>query len=212
MTMVNVMLVDDHQLLVEGFEAALAKHNINVVKSLTTLNEVESNYEAIQPDVLILDIRFEGQTGNGLDTCEQVLKHHHDAKIIMLSQFDQDYIVQKAYEIGAKAFIRKDDNIKHLVEAIHNAVKDEVYFSPDIAQKLAKHSIGASNPLGVLSERQMEIFMLTANGLNQQEIAEQQSLSIRTVNKIIAEIKAALSLERQTDFTKLAIKHQLIEV
>lgn len=206
------MLADDHELLIKGFKAALKKHDISVVKSLTSTEKLFEEYSQVLPDVLVLDVRFGDKTDSGLQACESILIKDPSAKVIMLSQFDQEYIIKKSYKIGVYSFIRKNDDLKELVNAIHAAHQGEKYFSPEIAKKMALHSIEPPNPIESLSERELQIFVSVANGKTQQEISNEQGLSMKTVNKVITEIKEKLSLKRVTDFTKLGIKYNVISL
>lgn len=212
MKRIKVMLADDHELLIKGFKEALKKHDINVVKSLTSTSELFEEYSQVLPDVLVLDVRFDDRKDSGLQACEDILSKEPSAKIIMLSQFDQEYIIKKSYQMGVYAFIRKNDDLKELVNAIQSAYKGDKYFSPEIAKKMALLSIEPPNPIDSLSERELEIFVSVANGKTQQEISNEQSLSMKTVNKVITEIKEKLSLERVTDFTKLGIKYNVVSL
>ncbi len=209
---IKVMMVDDHQLVIDGFEASLSKFDIKVVKSLTSLENVREIYCKVSPDVLVLDVRFDGENKTGLDACEEIMAMTNDAKIVILSQFDHVYVVQKAYSVGALAFVKKDSEINTLVEAIKMARQGKKYFSPQMAQKLARLAVDNKEPLQVLSERELTIFKMVADGDNNNEIAEKVNLTPKTVGKIIFDIKEKLSIDRAAEFTKMAIKYQILEL
>ena len=209
---IKVILADDHELLIKGFTEALKKHDIEVVKSLTSTEKLSDEYARLRPDVLVLDVRFDEKNDSGLQACEAILAENPSAKIVMLSQFDQEYIIKKSYQMGAFSFIRKNDELQELINSIHSAYHGEKYFSPAIAKKMAFFSINPPNPIENLSERERQIFISVANGKTQQEISNEQELSMKTVNKVISDIKDKLRLERVTDFTKMGIKYHIISI
>ncbi|WP_020405012.1 response regulator [Hahella ganghwensis] len=207
---ISVILADDHRLLVEGFKIALSDFGIDVVKSFEAPDGVIDAYKKLKPDVMVLDIRFTGNM-NGLELCSQIRKNDPNARIVMLSQFDQEDVIQSAYEVGAKAFIKKDDDVEFLVEAIRHAAAGENYFSPEVAQKLARMSISPS-PSKILDEKELNVFRLVANGMTNPEIAEELAVSLKTISKLTVSIKNKLGISRSAEFTKLAIKYNLIKL
>jgi len=211
---IKVMLADDHELVSRGIKELLSTkgNGIDVVKVVNSTNNICEEYYQAQPDVLILDVRFcgENRTDSGFIACEQVLDNYPSAKIVILSQFDSDYVIKKSYQLGAYAFICKNDNMDEFVDGIKSAYEGERYFSPGVARQMASYSIEPS--IESLNEREIKIFKLVADGMTQKEISEQENLSVKTVNWIIADIKNKLKLNRPTDFTKLAMLHNLVDV
>ncbi len=207
---ISVILADDHKLLVEGFKIALSDFGIDVIRSFETPEGVIDAYDQLKPDVLVLDIRFTGNM-NGLELCSRILELHPNARIVMLSQFDQDDVIQSAYEGGAKAFIQKDADVEYLVAAIQHAAQGKNYFSPEVAQRLAQLSISPS-PTKILDEKELNVFRLVANGMTNPEIAEELEVSLKTISNITVAIKNKLGISRNAEFTKLAIKYNLINL
>jgi two-component system invasion response regulator UvrY len=207
----TVLLADDHPIVMTGFSASLAKFGIKVVGEANTVEEAVEKYAALTPDVLVLDIRF-GEKQTGLDTAKEILQQHPDANIVFLSQFDQDSLIKETYRIGARAFVTKDCAPAELAQAVMRAREGELYFLPQIAERLANLSVrGDSSPQSRLDERELEVFILLAKGLTIAEMVENLSLSQKTISNAIYAIKQKLGIHRPADITRLAVKHCLIE-
>lgn len=207
---IRVLLADDHPIVMTGFAMSLGSLGINVLGQARTPQEALEQYAALKPDVVILDIRF-GADLTGLDAARDILAQFADAKIIFLSQFDQDALIKEAYRLGAMAFVTKDCDPADLATAVQRAHQGELYFLPQIAERLANLSVrGDESPQSLLNERDLEIFKLMAEGLTNAEIAERLDLSLKTISNVSQAIKEKLGVHRPAYITKLAVKHGLI--
>lgn len=208
---IRVLLADDHPIMLMGFATSLSSHGISVVGQATEPEDVLKQYKALLPDILVLDIKF-GSHLTGLDTAKNLLNKHPEAKIVFLSQFDQDQFIKKTYQLGARAFITKTCTPKDLATALKRVFQGEVYFPPQIAERLASLTIRDSSPQSLLDEKEIEIFIMLAQGLAQAEIAEKLNVSQKTVSNANVSIKKKLSIDRQADITLLAVKHGLVDI
>jgi DNA-binding NarL/FixJ family response regulator len=208
---IRIVMADDHPLLMDGFEAVLAAHGVKMIGKSTVPDRVLSLYEEMQPDVLMLDIRF-GKDMTGLDTAKEVIKRFPAANIVFLSQFDQDSLIREAYRIGGRAFLTKSCGADELVDALKLAQRGENFFLPEVARRLANIAIqGDTSPLRNLDARELEVFKHMAQGLTLQEIAEEMGLSIKTISNTSQTIKDKVGLQRAAEITRLAVKSGLIE-
>lgn len=190
---------------------SLANFGIEVIGEAKTPDDAVKMYASLQPDVLMLDIRF-GERLTGIDAAKEVLKAYPEAKIIFLSQFDQDSLIKETYKIGARAFVTKDCDPADLALAVTRAHEGELFFMPQIAERLASLSVrGDHSPQSRLDERELEIFILIAQGLTNAEIADRLALSLKTISNISLAVKEKLGVHRPADIARLAIKHELIE-
>ena len=208
---IRVFLADDHRLLVEGFRHALKDFNIDVVEVAYSLNGLINRYFEVKPDVLVIDVRFDSKNvaENGLDICEELLAKDPKAKIIVFSQFDDQYIIEGAYKIGALAFVLKDESTEILDQAIRTVAEGREFFSPQVAQLLARSSVKDRNPTKLLDEKELRAFLLTADGESLAEVAEAMNLSTKTVGNLLKSIKAKLDIDTSSDITKVAIRFGL---
>jgi DNA-binding NarL/FixJ family response regulator len=208
---IRVMLADDHPIVMTGFAMSLSEHGMEVVGQAKSPDEALAMYGQLQPDVLVLDIRF-GTELTGLDAATHILEAHPRAKIVFLSQFDQDSLIKETYRLGAHAFVTKDCDPADLATAVRHAREGKLYFLPQIAERLASLAVrGDVSPQSQLDERGLEIFKLMAEGLTNAEIAEKLNLSTKTISNISQSVKEKLGVHRQAYITKLAVKHGLIE-
>ncbi|HWJ93354.1 MAG TPA: response regulator transcription factor [Telluria sp.] len=208
---IRVMLADDHPIVMKGFAMSLEAEGMEVVGQARTPSEAAAMYNDTRPDVAVLDMRF-GTELTGLDAAQHILKADPHAKIVFLSQFDQDSLIKETYRMGAHAFVTKDCDPADLATAVRHANEGKLYFLPQIAERLASLAVrGDVSPQSQLDERGLEIFKLMAEGLTNAEIAEKLNLSTKTISNISQSVKEKLGVHRQAYITKLAVKHGLIE-
>lgn len=209
-TAIKVLLADDHPIVMAGFAMSLENFGLVIVGQAKTPQDAVALFTQQQPDVVILDIRFGAQL-TGLDAAKQIWQINPKARIIFLSQFDQDSLIKEAYRMGASAFVTKDCEVTDLVLAIRRAHAGELYFMPVIAERLANLSVrGDASPQSLFDERELAIFTLMAEGLTNVEIAEKLELSSKTISNVSQSIKERLGLHRPAEITKLAVKHGLV--
>ena len=208
---IHVVLADDHPLLMAGFAMSLSDYGIRVIGQAKTPDDAVVQYLKLKPDVLVLDIRF-GEKLSGLNAAKELLEKDGTAKIVFLSQFDQDSLIKEAYRLGGYAFVTKDRDAQELADAIRHAADGKTYFLPQVAERLANLAVrGDSSPQSQLEEREVEIFTLMAQGLTNVEIADRLNLSPKTISNVSQSVKEKLGIHRPADITRLAVKHGLIE-
>jgi DNA-binding NarL/FixJ family response regulator len=208
---IRVMLADDHPIVMTGFAMSLGAQGMEVVGQAKSPDEAVAMYAEHRPDVAVLDIRF-GTELTGMDAAQNILKADPRAKIVFLSQFDQDSLIKETYRLGAHAFVTKDCDPADLADAVRQAHAGKLYFLPQIAERLASLAVrGDVSPQSMLDERSLQIFRLMAEGLTNNEIAERLNLSTKTISNISQSVKEKLGVHRQAYITKLAVKHGLIE-
>lgn len=207
---ITVLIADDHPVVRTGFATSLAPFGIKMVGEAASTEEVIPRFLELKPDVLVLDIRF-GDELYGLEVATELLKKEPKAKIVFVSQFNQDSIIKRTYKIGGKAFLPKNCDASDLAAAIKQAKNNELYYTPKVAATLANLSVlGDHSPETILLERELEIFKLMAQGMTIVEIAEAKNLSVKTISNVRQSIMEKLSIQRPADITRLAIRHGLI--
>ncbi len=208
---IRVLLADDHPLIMAGFAMSLESFGIEVVGQALTPEDTVKKYQALLPDVLVLDIRF-GEKLTGLDAARSVIVQFREAKIVFLSQFDQDNLIKEAYSLGGRAFVTKNASPEELATAIQHVHSGEVYFLPQVAQRLATLAIhGDTTPRAILDPRELQVFTSMAQGLTNVEMAEKLDLSLKTISNLSQAVKEKLGIHRAADITRLAIKHGFFE-
>lgn len=212
MTQISVMIADDHPLIVEGLTSVLTRHGLKVIGSSNVASTVADTVATLQPDVLVLDMRFGDGDIGGLDVLQVLQARQSPVRVVVYTQFDQDEVVREAYKRGAKAFVTKNTDAAELADTITRAHAGETVFLPSIANRLALMSVrGDESPLAKLQPREIDVFKLMAQGLTNVEIAERMSLSPKTISMTSQAIKDQLGIHRPADITLLAVKCGLIE-
>ena len=211
MTALRVLIADDHPLIIEGLIAALKRLGLRVAGHVQVATEVIAKYMQTRPDVLVLDVRF-GPGPTGLDVARELIARDANARIVFYSQFDQNEVIREAYRLGGAAFITKNTPPEVLARAIGEAHAGRTYFLPEIAERLALLGVrGDQSPRSMLDEREVEVFMLMAGGLTNNEIAERMNLSAKTIGSVGQALKEKLGVQRATDMTRLAVRHGMLD-
>lgn len=199
----RVLVIDDDKLVCVSLKTILeSQGDINVIGTGNSGQEALELFRSLNPDILLMDIRMDGMTG--LEAAETILNNDKNAKILFLTTFsDDDYIV-KALKIGAKGYIIKQ-NFECIVPSLKAVYSGQSVFGDDIVSKIPSLINNTSKvdffSFGI-TEKELEIITLVADGLSNKEIASNLYLSEGTVRNTITIILQKLSLR---DRTQLAI-------
>jgi two-component system, NarL family, invasion response regulator UvrY len=209
---IKLFIADDHPAISLAVTHGLKAKAMEIVGRTLAPDEVMDSVQRLQPDVVVLDVRFGRETANtGLDVARKVRNAFADVGIVVYSQFDNVEIVQEAYRAGAQAFVPKSAPLEMLAQAIEQAHAKRIYLTPEIAQLLAMVKIsGDRSPQAVLEERELEVFRYIAIGLTSNEIAEEMGMSPKTISNVRQAALEKLKVERPADITLLAVEHGLI--
>ncbi|MCW3805115.1 response regulator [Plebeiibacterium marinum] len=179
--MINVAIVDDHELFREGLVLVLDQiDEINIVKDYCSGNEFLSDLDNLNIDIVLMDIKMEGL--NGIETTQKAKAIKPDLKVIAVTMFVEDSYYMQMIQAGAHGFVLKKAGKYELGQAIMEVYKGGNYFSQEILQKMALSAIGGTNSKeNQLSNREIEVLQLICKGLSTKEIAESLFLSQKTV-------------------------------
>jgi NarL family two-component system response regulator LiaR len=207
---IKVMLVDDHDMVRNGLEVMLETSD-----DLVMIGEANSGQKAIdicgtvQPDVILMDLVMPGV--DGVEATRRILERHPDIKVIALTSFKENDLVQAALEAGAISYLLKNVSINELTEAIRLAHVGKSRLAPEAASVLIK---AATQPplLGHdLTARERDVLPLVTKGLNNREIAEQLVISRSTVKNHVSSILRKLGASSRVEAASLAVEHKLVE-
>jgi len=194
----RVLIADDHPLFRHGIMALLsATPEMEVVGEASTGEEAVGLAAALQPDVILMDIQMPGV--NGVEATRQILRESPQARILMVTMFEDDASVFTAMRAGARGYVLKDTEKTELLRAIRAVGSGEAIFSPAIATRLLEFFSAPRPPLPPqafpdLTDREREILDLIAQGRNNQEIASQLVLSPHTVRNYVSSIFSKLQV------------------
>jgi len=197
----NVLLVDDHHLLLEGLQNLLAAHGVQVVGLAHDGLEAVELARATRPDFILMDIRM--PRGDGLEATRRICAEWPAARIVILTTSTEDADLFEAVKSGACGYLLKSMNADELIECLHGAQEGVPPFSPGLAARVlgeyARLAGQQPAPAGEaeLTPRQREVLALVAEGLTYKEVGARLNLSPRTIKYHMAEIMAQLHLEHR---------------
>lgn len=211
-----MVVADDEGLVRAGFRAILeAEDGIEVVGEAADGREALAISRALQPTVVLMDIRMPGL--DGLEATRRLLRDPDPPKVLVVTTFDLDEYVYEAFKIGASGFLLKDAPREQLISAVRVVERDEALLAPAITRRLIERflhkPLAETKPpdsLG-LSSRELEVLKLLACGLSNTEIAEQLIVSRATIKTHVASILAKLGLRDRVQAVVLAYESGLIE-
>lgn len=209
----TVMIVEDHPLIVEGITNLFHScDDIDLVAVCESPSHVMELYAGYKPSVVLLDIKYRKQERTGLDICKDLLGKDPEAKIVFLSQFDQEVLITEAYKIGGLAYIMKDeDTATEVPAAIRAAARGEKYFSQLTSQRLASFSVDSSNITSLLDGEELQYFRLFALVLKREEIAGRMNVSLKTVTNKRKLLEQKTGISTDWGFVQAATKAGLID-
>ena len=207
-TQISVLLVDDHVMVRKGLASMLSAY-----EDLCLAGEADDGemgalmYEHTTPDVVLMDMMMPRM--DGVTAIVKIRERHPDAKIIALTSFDSDELVQQALQAGAIGYLLKNASADELAKAIRAARHGKRTLSPEAADSLIHLLNQEPTPGHDLTEREREVLMLMVEGLNNNEIAERIFLSVSTVKFHVSAILSKLGVTNRIEAVALAVQHGL---
>lgn len=193
----NIIIIDDDPLVVESLKIIINADGINILAVGYDGFQAVEYYAKYKPDLILMDIRMEKMSG--IDAAKEILKMDPKAKILLITTFQDDEYIATALSLGCKGYILKQ-NIKGIIPAINAVHSGNLVFDSKIVSNIKKYT---EKDIEInLSDREFDILLLVAEGLNNKEIAEKLYLSEGTVRNYISNMLEKLSLR---DRTQLAI-------
>ncbi len=204
----RILIIDDDNLVLASLKTILeAEPEIEVVGSGNSGQQAIELYRRIKPDVLLMDIRMDEMTG--IEAADEILAADKEAKILFLTTFSDDAYIAKAFQIGAKGYILKQ-NFDSIAPSVKAVCMGQRVFGDEIITKLPGLE-GNRIKLGIskfnITEKEMEIIVQVANGLSNKEIAKTLFLSEGTVRNYISVILEKLNLRDRTQLAVYYYKH-----
>ena len=208
-TAVKVYLVDDHAVVREGYKHLLEKANIKVVAEATSGEEAYLNYEAIKPDVVIMDLSMPGM--GGIETIKKILAKDKHAKILAFSMHDEVVYCTRVMQAGASGYVTKSSAPNVLVEAVFAIAANKRYISHDLAHTIATQRLKPDSALDSLTPREFEVFRLLAKGLSLEDVANTLNLNYKTIANHQTHLLQKLHVENRSQLVLAAIKLNILE-
>lgn len=213
---IKVLIVDDHHVVRQGLRTFLDLHeDILVVGEAGDGETAVEMVRQLNPDVVLMDLVMPRL--DGIAATRQVKSMAPDVKVIALTSFTEDEKVFPAIQAGASGYLLKDVSPDDLVEAIRAAFRGEARLHPDVLRKLMEQVAIQTSPVREpmvenLTERELDVVRLVAQGCSNHTIAEELVISEKTVKTHISNILSKLHLEDRTQLAIYALKKGLVEL
>jgi two-component system, NarL family, response regulator LiaR len=208
---VRVLIVEDHVFVREGTRELIQRDPaVEVVGEAGTAEEALTLTERLRPDVVLLDLALPDR--NGIDVLPALCEKAPDARIVVLSAYDDGDYVVAAIEAGAAGYLLKTARGQEVVEAIHAVGRGQVVLQAEVAGELRRSLRRGSTGRDALSPREMEILRLAARGWRNRDIASEMGISVRTVEGHLSHVLGKLGLSSRTEAVVYGAAHGWFEL
>lgn len=209
MSTINVLLTDDHQIIIDGLKSLLNNQDdIQVVAEANNGREALRILGLISIDVLLMDIDM--PVMNGIDALKEIRKNYPNVRVIILSMHNEAGMIKSLIDIGANGYLLKSCTQDELVEAIKKVASGQSYFSSDVTLALLKPTSNQGQPNELLTEREIEILKLIAAGFSNKEIGDQLFISHRTVDTHRTNLMKKLDVSNIAGLISYAIRNGIV--
>ena len=210
--MIKILVVDDHAVVRRGLRQILAEtSDLHVAGEAGTAAEAMQKVGDERWDVVVLDVGLAGKSG--LDLIADIRKLRPEARVLVLTMFSEEQYAVRAIRAGAAGFLTKESAPDKLVDAVRKVAGGGRFITPELAETLASMVAGegAGKPHERLSNREFEILKLIGSGKTVSQIAEDLTLSVKTVSTHRTRILRKMDMKTNAQLTHYAVKSGLVE-
>lgn len=211
--MIRVLIADDHGIVRGGIRRLLEDHeDIQVVAEASDGHEAIKKVLETDPDVILLDISMPGM--DGLDVTKQLKAINPRVRILILTMHAEEQYAPRLMKAGAMGYVTKHAAPEDLVKAINAVYAGKRFISPTLAENMAWRYLGVEKdltPVECLSDRELQVLNLIAEGNTNREAADSLHLSVKTIDTYRARVLEKLNLRNNAELTLFAIQNGLIE-
>jgi DNA-binding NarL/FixJ family response regulator len=214
MSMIKLMLVDDHAVLRDGLRNIIGlEEDIQVVAEAVSGKDALEQIEKIIPEVVLMDINIPDK--NGIEVTGLIKKAYPHIKILMLTMHDHDEYFMSAIREGADGYLLKDAPSQHVIDAIRSVVRGQSVIHPSMTKKFLnfqyeKPEEPAKEEKELLTEREKEVLLCLVQGMNNKEIAQSLFISDKTVKIHVSKIFKKLDVKSRSQVVIYAVQNQLV--
>jgi NarL family two-component system response regulator LiaR len=208
---IRVMLVDDHNVVRSGLATFLRAY-----EDLQLVGEAKNGLEAVnlcrekKPDVILMDLMMPEM--DGIAATRAILADCPEIKIIAMTSFEEEELVQGVLAAGAISYLLKNVTSDELAKAIRDAVSGRSTLSPEAARVLVQATRPTEQPWLGLTEREMEVLNLVVQGQSNRQIADAMFISVATVKAHVSSILSKLQVSSRAEAIAYAIKHKIVSL
>lgn len=207
----SILIVDDHPIVRQGLCQLIAAHpDFHICAEAGDWGDAISATAKHRPEVIILDISLEKRMA--LDLTRELLAVSADSKVLVLSMHDETIYAERAIKTGAHGYVMKANATERVLEAIETVLRGEIYLSAKMKDLILRRTMIPKSPtrnadIPELSNREVEVLKMIAEGLSSQEISERMCLSSKTIEVHRGNIRTKLRLERGERLVEFAIRY-----
>lgn len=212
---IRLLLADDHRMLREGLRRSMVEAGFDVVGEAADGIEAVRMAEALKPDVVLMDVTM--PRCDGVEACRRVVESDNGARVVMLTMHSDTSTIAEAIRAGASGYLTKDCATAEICDAVRMAADGETAVSAGIARSMlaeVERLDGPSTPPAerVVSEREVEVLQLIADGCSTPEVAERLYISQKTVKNHLASIYQKLDARDRTQAVLQAVRMGIVSL
>ena len=206
---VKILVCDDHPVVRSGLRGMInSQPDLEVVAEAAEGSEALSLTDRFKPDVVLMDLRMPGM--DGVTATAGIKARHPDTNVLILTTYDTDADILRALEKGATGFLLKDEREDRIFDAIREAARGRTALAPGVASRLVERLRGDAD--AHVSDREIEILMLVAQGQSNREIARELHISDSTVKAHMLHIFDKLGVTDRTAAVTTAVRRGIIRL
>ena len=215
MNNVRVLVADDHEVVLEGVRALLAREpGFEVCGVASNGRDAVASAQRTKPDVVVLDMTMPDL--DGLSVIRQIKRVLPDTEVVVYSAHSSEEIIAEAFEAGAKSYIGKGDAGRNLIDAIRSVANHKPFFTPEISQILFGRFLDGdglkrAGPEQKLTPRERQVVRLLAQSSSNKEIAAALGISVRTAETHRATLMRKLGINSLAGIVRYAIRNNIID-
>ncbi|WP_245688460.1 response regulator transcription factor [Vibrio sonorensis] len=208
---ISVVIVDDHQVVLDGFIARLElESDIEVIGTASNGVEAVEVVNKFKPDVVLMDVSM--PIMNGIEATALIKEEHPEVRVLMLTMHDNREYIMKVMQAGAVGYMLKDISAEKMVQAIKTVNQGSTYFCESVTQTLFTQEIAPAAPKSnPLSRREESVLKMVAQGHSSKKIASLLDISYRTVETHRQNIKHKLDLHSTAQLATYAVENGLVD-
>ena len=203
---IRIMVVDDHFVVRMGLTTLInTQTDMTVVGEATNGKQAVELFRAERPDVTLMDLRMPEM--NGVEAITAIRNEYPDCRIIVLTTYDGDEDIYRAFQAGARAYLLKDMHRDELLEAIRSVYRGQRFIPPAVASSLADRM-----PRSELTTRELEVLKLIVKGMSNKEIASALEITEGTVKVHVNNVLGKLGVSDRTKAATTAIQRGIVHL
>jgi two-component system, NarL family, response regulator LiaR len=210
--MIKVVFVDDHEMVRIGVSSYLsAQPDIEVIGEADNGKTGVEMVLELRPDIILMDLVMKEM--DGIEATRQIIEKWPEAKIIIVTSFLDDEKVYPALEAGATSYMLKTSKASEIANAVRVTYSGQPVLEPEVTGKMMMKMRQKNNvePHEELTEREMEVLMLIAEGKTNQEIADELFIALKTVKTHVSNILSKLQVQDRTQAVIYAFRHSIVK-